>query len=47
MDYSLLLIIVKNDEKVEKIIRQMKDTSFIFYIESRNFLVVMGIIDYL
>lgn len=46
MDYSLLLIIVKNDKKVQDLISQ-ESSMHTFFTKNRNFIVALGLIDYL
>lgn len=56
MDYSLLLIIARNDKHVQKIMADHKNgtplngpspTSFYFYTRSKNYVIAVGLIDYL
>ncbi|CDW91623.1 phosphatidylinositol 4-phosphate 5-kinase-like protein 1 [Stylonychia lemnae] len=48
MDYSLLLIIAKNDRKVKNLIRQNQlKNRFVFVTQNKNYVVLVGLIDYL
>lgn len=49
MDYSLLLIIAKNDQTVQNLLanRQSDGSSFYFYTKAKNYILIMGLIDYL
>lgn len=56
MDYSLLLIIAKNDKHVQKVLGDFRGglassgnspTSFYFYTRSKNYVIAVGLIDYL
>lgn len=56
MDYSLLLIIAKNDKHVQKVLGDFKNglplsgpspTPFYFYTRSKNYVIGVGLIDYL
>lgn len=48
MDYSLLLIIAKNDSKVKKIIAMNNfKNRFVFVSKNKNYVILIGIIDYL
>jgi hypothetical protein len=50
MDYSLLLIIVKNDPQFPDLSTTLKkhlNNPYCFYTRNKTFLVTMGIIDYL
>jgi hypothetical protein len=50
MDYSLLLIIVKNDAEVinnTNTIKKHLNNPYCFYTKNKTFMVTMGVIDYL
>ena len=55
MDYSLLLIIAKNTTQLQKILTDCKNgqhtgpspTTFYFYTRSKNYVLAVGLIDYL
>jgi hypothetical protein len=47
MDYSLLLIIAKNDRQVGKIISEKGDNPSYFYSKNKNYVLAVGLIDYL
>jgi len=46
MDYSLLLVILKTD-KIKENDKRLKWNPFFFKTKNQNFLITMGIIDYL
>lgn len=47
MDYSLLLVIVKNDKKLEKELSKRNRYGFNMLTTDRKFIISVGIIDYL
>jgi len=47
MDYSLLLIIAKYDEKVKERLEQSNTCPFVFFTKNKNFIIALGLIDYL
>ena len=47
IDYSLLLVIVKNDKKIEKELAKRNRYSFNLLTTDAKFIISVGIIDYL